>query len=52
MKIQDQAYVEIYYKLCLDSGKLIDQTRPGQPYGFVFNVRYLQTAMKFGQECP
>jgi FKBP-type peptidyl-prolyl cis-trans isomerase SlyD len=35
MKIAEQAWVTIGYKLTLDSGELVDESEPGKPLGFV-----------------
>ncbi|MCU0691086.1 MAG: peptidylprolyl isomerase [Polyangiaceae bacterium] len=36
MRIQNDCYVAIDYKLTLESGEVVDQSEPGTPLGFVF----------------
>ncbi len=38
MKIQDKTHVTIEYTLTLDSGELVDQSDPGQPFSFVIGI--------------
>ncbi len=38
MEINDRTFVTIDYTLRLDSGETIDQTTPGNPFGFVFGA--------------
>jgi FKBP-type peptidyl-prolyl cis-trans isomerase SlyD len=35
MKVENQAYVSLEYKLSLDSGEVVDQSDPDQPLSFV-----------------
>jgi FKBP-type peptidyl-prolyl cis-trans isomerase SlyD len=36
MKIRDNAFVAIKYKLSIDGGEIVDQSSPDSPLGFVF----------------
>jgi FKBP-type peptidyl-prolyl cis-trans isomerase SlyD len=41
MKVADNAFVAIDYKLSLDSGDVVDQSEPGKPLGFLFGCGQL-----------
>ena len=38
MKVEDQVYVSIDYTLTLDSGEVVDQSKAGDPLGFIFGA--------------
>ena len=50
MKIQDQTFVAIEYTLTLDSDEVVDQSQPGQPFGFIFGAGLVIPGLEKGLE--
>ena len=48
MTIKDNMYVEIEYKLSLDSGEVIDQSREGAPFGFIVGAGQVIAGLEKG----
>ena len=50
MKIQEHAYVAIEYTLTLDSDEVVDQSEPGEPFGFIFGAGLVIPGLEKGLE--
>lgn len=50
MKIADQTYVAIEYTLTLDSEEVVDQSQPGEPFGFIFGAGLVIPGLEKGLE--